>query len=43
MKDYEQLTFIDDFFFWKMADFYTRWLMGDTTPRPVDIEGMNND
>jgi dipeptidyl aminopeptidase/acylaminoacyl peptidase len=34
---------IDDFFFWKMADFYTRWLMGDTTPRPVDIPGMNND
>ena len=34
---------LNDYFFWKMADFYTCWLMGDETRRPVDIVGMNND
>ena len=34
---------LNEYFFWKMADFYTRWLMGDRTERPVDIVGMNND
>ena len=34
---------MNDWFFWKMADHYSRWLIGDTTPRPVDIEEMNND
>ena len=34
---------LNEYFFWKMADFYTYWLMGDDTRRPVDIVGMNND
>ena len=34
---------MNEFFFWKMADHYTRYLMGDKTPRPVDISEMNND
>jgi hypothetical protein len=34
---------MNEYFFWKMADYYTRYLMGDRTPRPVDIEELNND
>jgi hypothetical protein len=26
-----------------MADYFSRWLMGDTTERPVDEEEMNRD
>ena len=33
---------MNDYFFWKMADYYTLHLMGDRTPRPVDIPEMNN-
>lgn len=32
----------DEYFFWKMADFYTEWLMGNTRRGDVDIKGMNN-
>ena len=34
---------MNEFFFWKMADHYTRYLMGDRRDRPVDIPEMNND
>ena len=34
---------MNDWFFWKMADHYARWLIGDKEERPVDIEEMNND
>ncbi len=34
---------MNDYFFWKMADYYSYWLIGDRTPRPVDIPEMNND
>ena len=34
---------LNEYFFWEMADFYTQWLMGDRTPRPVDIAELNND
>ena len=34
---------MNEFFFWKMADHYTRYLMGDRRERPVDIPEMNND
>ena len=34
---------MNEYFFWKMADHYTRYLMGDTSPRPVDIGELNND
>jgi len=34
---------MNEYFFWKMADHYTRFLMGDNTPRPIDIPELNND
>ncbi len=34
---------MNDYFFWKMADWYSRWLIGDKRERPVDIAEMNND
>jgi dipeptidyl aminopeptidase/acylaminoacyl peptidase len=34
---------MNEWFFWKMADHYSRWLMGDKSERPTDIEQMNND
>ncbi len=32
-----------EYFFWRMADYFTLYLMGDTTERPVDIEQMNRE
>ena len=32
-----------EYFFWRMADYFTRYLMGDMTERPVDIEQINRD
>ncbi|MBV9987588.1 MAG: DPP IV N-terminal domain-containing protein [Chitinophagaceae bacterium] len=32
-----------EYFFWRMADYFTEYLMGDTSPRPVDIEQMNRE
>ncbi len=32
-----------DYFYWRMADYFTQYLMGDTTERPVDIVEMNRD
>ena len=34
---------MNEYFFWRMADYYTRHLMGDPDPRPTDITQMNND
>ena len=34
---------MNDWFFWKMADWYGRWLIGDKRERPVDIDTLNND
>ena len=34
---------MNDYFFWKMADWYSRWLIGDKRERPVDIPELNND
>ena len=34
---------MNEFFFWKMADWYARWLIGDRRERPTDIAQMNND
>jgi len=34
---------MNDFFFWKMADHYSRYLIGDKRQRPTDIAEMNND
>lgn len=33
---------MDEYFFWRMADYFSRYLMDDNTPRPVDIPEMNN-
>ena len=33
---------MDEYFFWKMADFFSRWLIGDCE-EDVDIRQMNND
>ncbi|NCI50467.1 prolyl oligopeptidase family serine peptidase [Sediminibacterium roseum] len=32
-----------EYFFWRMADYFTEHLMGDRTPRPVDINEMNRE
>lgn len=32
-----------EYFFWRMADYFTQYLMGDTTERPVDMEEMNRE
>ena len=34
---------MNDWFFWKMADWYSRWLIGDKRERPVDVVELNND
>ena len=34
---------MNEWFFWKMADHYSRWLIGDKEERPIDIEELNND
>ena len=34
---------MNDWFFWKMADWYSRWLIGDKRERPIDIAPLNND
>ncbi|MBE6225876.1 MAG: S9 family peptidase [Bacteroidales bacterium] len=31
-----------EYFFWRMADHFSKYLMDDNTPRPVDIHEMNN-
>ncbi len=33
---------MDEYFFWRMADYFSKYLMGDNTPRPVEIPEMNN-
>ena len=32
-----------EYFFWKMCDYFSRHLIGDTTERPVDEEEMNRE
>ena len=32
-----------EYFFWRMADYFTRYLLGDTTERQVDLEEINKD
>ena len=34
---------MNDYFFWKMADHYSRYLIGDKRERPIDISELNND
>ncbi|MBC7650942.1 MAG: DPP IV N-terminal domain-containing protein, partial [Deinococcales bacterium] len=32
-----------EYFYWRMADYFTQYLMGDITERPVDMVEMNRD
>jgi hypothetical protein len=32
-----------EYFFWKMADYFTTYLMGDTSEREVDIKELNQE
>jgi dipeptidyl aminopeptidase/acylaminoacyl peptidase len=32
-----------EYFFWSMADYFSRFLLGDKSDRPVDIEEMNRE
>lgn len=34
---------MDDYFFWRMADFYSEWLLGSSKRGEVDIKELNND
>ncbi len=34
---------MNEYFFWRMADHYSRYLMGDPAPRSIDITELNND
>ena len=34
---------INEYFFWRMADYYCEWLMGASKRNEVDIKEMNND
>ena len=34
---------MNEYFFWKMADWYSRYLIEDEGDRPIDIEELNND
>jgi dipeptidyl-peptidase 4 len=32
-----------EYFFWRMADYFSRYLIGDETERPIDMEEMNRE
>ena len=32
-----------EYFFWRMADYFTEYLMGDSTARTVDISEINKE
>ncbi|MGN1214989.1 MAG: DPP IV N-terminal domain-containing protein [Candidatus Cryptobacteroides sp.] len=34
---------MNEYFFWRMADYYSEWLLGDSQRARVDIVQMNND
>ena len=34
---------MNEYFFWRMADYYSEWLLGDTQRRVVDVYQLNND
>lgn len=34
---------MNEYFFWRMADYYSEWLIGDSERAKVDIVQMNND
>jgi dipeptidyl aminopeptidase/acylaminoacyl peptidase len=34
---------MNEYFFWRMADYYSEWLLGSSQRHNVDIYQMNND
>ena len=34
---------MNEYWFWKTADYFSKYLLGDNTERPVDLEEMNRD
>lgn len=34
---------MNEYFFWRMADYYSEWLIGDSERAEVDIKELNND
>lgn len=34
---------MNEYFFWRMADYYSEWLLGDSQRRLVDVYQLNND
>jgi dipeptidyl aminopeptidase/acylaminoacyl peptidase len=36
-------TEMTEYFFWRMADYFSRYLIGDNSDRPVDIEEMDRE
>ncbi len=34
---------MNEYWFWKTADYFSLWLMGDTSERPVDIDELNRE
>ncbi len=36
-------TDMTEYFFWRMADYFSKWLIGDDSDRPVDIEEMDRE
>ena len=34
---------MNEYFWWRMADYFSRWLIGDETVRPVNIEEMDKE
>ena len=32
-----------EYFWWRMADYFSRYLIGDETPRPIAIEEMDRE
>jgi dipeptidyl aminopeptidase/acylaminoacyl peptidase len=34
---------MSEYWFWKTADYFSTWLLGDTTQRDVDIEELNKE
>ncbi|HLI93739.1 MAG TPA: prolyl oligopeptidase family serine peptidase, partial [Puia sp.] len=32
-----------EYFWWRMADYFSRWLIGDETVRPTNMEEMDNE
>jgi hypothetical protein len=34
---------MNEYWFWRTADYFSKYLLGDNTERPVDMEEMNRE